>query len=197
MNAGRAPASVGGHRRVRSDPEESTILSLVTDTHGIQKVLNCLKLTRPTTKHPEAWVSTQGHNSPVQSSCGKGSSAAAQRWLCHGGGPGTGSAWGAGAGRRSSRSYSFPCTCNAVGMLNIVLGPAQRITVTPLKINLIFPLLSFFFLLFHFFSSFFGSYHSHPIVVSSDSWADSFSPQHTSLSTQSTLREWEPALSKT
>lgn len=142
-------------------------------------------------------MSTQGHNSPVQSSCGKGSSAAAQRWLCHGGGPGTGSAWGAGAGRRSSRSYSFPCTCNAVGVLNIVPGPAQRITVTPLKINLIFPPFRSFFFFSIFSPPFFGSYHSHPIVVSSDSWADSFSPQHTSLSTQSTLREWEPALSKT
>lgn len=92
----------------RDGTEEKTVLSL--ETHSMQKVLiNCVELTRPGTTHTKAWTTSGATDSPVQSSCGTGSSGAVPRWLCRAGGPGTGSALGEDAGCHSSRSYSFPC----------------------------------------------------------------------------------------
>lgn len=99
----------------RGDTAEEAILPLAT--HSIHKALiNRVTLARPGAKHASAWAGGRTADSPAQGSCGTAGSAAAQRWLPRAAGPGTGSAWGAGAGCHSSRSYSFPCTYNALSI---------------------------------------------------------------------------------
>lgn len=99
----------------RGDTAGKTILSLAT--HGMRKVLiNCVTLAGPGTKQASAWARGGATDSPAQGSCGRAGSAAARRWLPRAAGPGTGSAWGAGAGCHSSRSYSFPCIYNALSI---------------------------------------------------------------------------------